>query len=677
MFDPLPRGEPPIGGERALALLAADWETSREEDEAFLASLTAGTPALEDTFEEDAADWASRCADHPFGLAPGDVLIDPTTLLAAVDDEWLAAQAPGPELAWRLDAADPHVADDYGLVEIIAAWTRLISWAQAGAADAARLLGERASQQVPDTAAGTDRAGIVRVHNVAAPEIATRLRVSRYAAQTLIDTGRALAGPLGQVGQALCTGAIDLPRARAFVTALTDTPAPTVLAVQERVLPTAPDRTARQVAADIAAALITVDPDEADARHARARSTRRVTHPSPLPDGMAGLWCVLPAPDATALDLALDAGAIAARADGDPRTRDHLRADILAALAHSALATGTLRWPGTLIAPVRCNCGPAGDAATRPADGASANGAATKGPATNGASFRLADLGRRAPQIRVTIPLAVLLPDAAPAEPSTAPGAGRGADRVADRRLERVGNRGEPGPDPGIDPRRNAREDLREDAREDSGADRTEEGVDPARFDPLDRAIDPDHVAHLDGYGPLTPAVARALALGGTWSRLITDPETGIVRDIGRARYRPPADLADLVRARDRTCTRPGCAASASSCDLDHTIPWQHGGTTAEHNLAALCPADHALKTAGAYSVTQVGPGTYDFRLPSGHVYRRNADGTTTQMSRSDGAQPDDRPAHEDVRRPSTPSTPGDGVRGGDAHDGTEQAPPF
>lgn len=670
MFDILPRGEPPIGGERALALLAADWGTSREEDEAFLASLTAGAPALEDTFDEDAADWAERCADHPFGWAPGDVLIDPTTLLAAVDDEWLAAQAPGPELAWRLDTADPHRADDYALVEMVAAWTRLISWAQAGAADAARVLGERASQQVPDTAAGTDRAGRVRVHNVAAPEIATRLRVSRYAAQTLIDTGRALAGPLWQVGQALCTGAIDLPRARAFVTALNDTPAPTALAVQERVLPTAPERTARQVAADIAAALITVDPDEADARHARARSTRRVTHPSPLPDGMAGLWCVLPAPDATALDLALDAGAIAARADGDPRTRDHLRADILAALAHSALATGTLTWPGTLISPARCGCAPAGETATRRADGPAAHGPEAYGPeaygassdgpiahgptahgpaahgpeshgpndhrtAGHGACFRLADLGRRAPQIRVTIPLAVLLPGA-PAEPSTAPSTAPSTTAL--------------------------------------GSDRSEAAGESAFFDPLDRAIDPNHVAHLDGYGPLTPAVARALALGGTWSRLITDPATGLVRDIGRARYRPPADLADLVRARDRTCTRPGCAASAGSCDLDHTIPWQHGGTTAEHNLAALCPADHALKTAGAYSVRQVGPGTYDFRLPSGHVYRRHADGTTTQLSRSHGKRFDDGAAPEDVRRPGAP---GDGVRGGDAHDGTEQAPPF
>ncbi|WP_309343985.1 DUF222 domain-containing protein, partial [Actinomyces oris] len=45
---------------------------------------------------------------------------------------------------------------------------------------------------------------------------------------------------------------------------------------------------------------------------------------------------------------------------------------------------------------------------------------------------------------------------------------------------------------------------------------------------------------------------AWALAAGGTWRRLVTDPASGVVIDVGRSRYRPPAGLADLVRARDR-----------------------------------------------------------------------------------------------------------------------------
>ncbi|OLO58364.1 DUF222 domain-containing protein, partial [Actinomyces oris] len=36
---------------------------------------------------------------------------------------------------------------------------------------------------------------------------------------------------------------------------------------------------------------------------------------------------------------------------------------------------------------------------------------------------------------------------------------------------------------------------------------------------------------------------AWALAAGGTWKRLITDPVSGVVIDVGRTRYRPPAGL--------------------------------------------------------------------------------------------------------------------------------------
>ena len=39
--------------------------------------------------------------------------------------------------------------------------------------------------------------------------------------------------------------------------------------------------------------------------------------------------------------------------------------------------------------------------------------------------------------------------------------------------------------------------------------------------------------------------------------------------------YRPSKALADFVRHRDLTCRFPNCAAPATDCDIDHTIP--HG----------------------------------------------------------------------------------------------------
>src|SRR5215475_7245761 len=66
--------------------------------------------------------------------------------------------------------------------------------------------------------------------------------------------------------------------------------------------------------------------------------------------------------------------------------------------------------------------------------------------------------------------------------------------------------------------------------------------------------------AHLDGYGPITADMASRLASdeSGTWRRLVTD-DTGQLLAYGRTTYRPPANLADHVIARDRTCTFPGC----------------------------------------------------------------------------------------------------------------------
>jgi hypothetical protein len=62
----------------------------------------------------------------------------------------------------------------------------------------------------------------------------------------------------------------------------------------------------------------------------------------------------------------------------------------------------------------------------------------------------------------------------------------------------------------------------------------------------------------LDGYGPIPAGLARLLAADptGTRRRLITDP-LGRLVDSGRTRYRPPSDLADYVRAGDRTCQVP------------------------------------------------------------------------------------------------------------------------
>jgi hypothetical protein len=53
--------------------------------------------------------------------------------------------------------------------------------------------------------------------------------------------------------------------------------------------------------------------------------------------------------------------------------------------------------------------------------------------------------------------------------------------------------------------------------------------------------------------------------------------------------YRPSRKLQHLVRARNARCTAPGCGRPAARCDLDHTVPWDHGGITCECGLAPPC----------------------------------------------------------------------------------------
>lgn len=150
---------------------------------------------------------------------------------------------------------------------------------------------------------------------------------------------------------------------------------------------------------------------------------------------------------------------------------------------------------------------------------------------------------------------------------------------------------------------------------------------------PLTTLLGGGEPGELEGYGALAPATARTLAWGGTWKRLVTDPLTGTVLDVGRTSYRPPAALADLIRARDRTCVRPGCATSARACELDHLIPWEHDGTTSLANLAAQCTQDHRHKTLGDFTVNLLPGGVFEWasRL-TGRAYRRESDGDITSI---------------------------------------------
>lgn len=101
--------------------------------------------------------------------------------------------------------------------------------------------------------------------------------------------------------------------------------------------------------------------------------------------------------------------------------------------------------------------------------------------------------------------------------------------------------------------------------------------------------------AVIPGLGPIAPERARELAADGRWRAWVTDSAGAVVAS-GSAGYVPSAGLARQVRAREPFCRMPGCRHPAERCDLDHTVAYPVGPTTAA-NLGPLCRRHHNLKT--------------------------------------------------------------------------------
>jgi len=89
----------------------------------------------------------------------------------------------------------------------------------------------------------------------------------------------------------------------------------------------------------------------------------------------------------------------------------------------------------------------------------------------------------------------------------------------------------------------------------------------------------------------------------------------------GQAGYHPSRTLVHLVRARNTTCTAPGCTRPAVRCDLDHTTAYDQGGRTCECNLAPLCRHHHRCKQSQGWKLEQPSPGVLIWRTPSGRTY--------------------------------------------------------
>lgn len=520
-------------------------------------------------------------------------------------------------------------------VEVLAAARRLSSWSQAIEARTAGAMARESSAhgRGPRQHAGPDgdestyrhTGGVLprrgQLIDSTAEEVAMRLAISRGEARDLIRLGRAVTGPLSETGRALEGGEIDLSKARAITGALEDVPGPVAWAAEHDLLPHAPRLSATQLRRRAHQALVEIDPEEAERRHRRARNGRHVTHTATTADGMGRLTAVLPASDCALVDQTLSTIAASARSGGDTRTTDQLRADALVSLTAAGIVRGVTAEPaGTEGTDGEADITSATNKASEDADESAATSSASEvsvpdasalapsstagGPAASLnpqlaellAAHPVERLSVARPQIRVDVPFDLFAALEQSAEPVSAPTA---------------------------------------DAKQASG----EAWPDAPNHAPeIVAAIDrpPTPAAHLAGYGAISADAAALLIASGTLRRILRDPLSGEPRDLGRSRYTPSAALADLVRLRDTSCSRPGCTIAAQYCQLDHVVPWAHGGPTDADNLQALCGRCHRLKSEGRVRVIgkDDGPGSGQLRAratwvtPTGHAYVGESDGS-------------------------------------------------
>ena len=162
-----------------------------------------------------------------------------------------------------------------------------------------------------------------------------------------------------------------------------------------------------------------------------------------------------------------------------------------------------------------------------------------------------------------------------------------------------------------------------------------------------------DEPADLAGYGPITAETARRYAAdeSGTWRRLLTDPDTGALLDIGRDSYRPAQRLRDFVQARDGVCCFPTCGQPGYRCEFEHIVAFSEGGQTCRCGGALACRRHNLCKAGTGWQYRRLPDGSFRWTDDTGHEYT----GHPPQRWASARGSPTAGPAHQVGRRGLSP----------------------
>jgi uncharacterized protein DUF222 len=162
-------------------------------------------------------------------------------------------------------------------------------------------------------------------------EVAAALSLSRRTACGLVSTAVQLAQRLPGTVTALESGQLDMSKARAILEWTEPLPVEQARGVAAGVQEWSVGRTAVALRQKLSREVLKVDPQAAEARR-RARIQQREVRFFPSEDGMASLTLYDQADRVRAIFTLLDHLARQAKAAGDPRTLDALRADALGEL---------------------------------------------------------------------------------------------------------------------------------------------------------------------------------------------------------------------------------------------------------------------------------------------------------------------------------------------------------
>ncbi|SDG24761.1 HNH endonuclease signature motif containing protein [Klenkia brasiliensis] len=519
---------------------------------------------------------------------------------AALDDEIASVRAKRSELA----------AYEAGLIE---------RKATQGAAHPLPLLpGART-----DVGGGEDPAAVQAADDFLPDELAVLLRCSVTSARHLVEHALVLVRQLPGVWHALADGRIDEARARVMVEVLRwqatavggPFPDADITALAERGIGWAergcPPTTLRQ---RLQAGLLTLDPEAADRRReqrVRAGDVRT----SPTGDGTSELRATgLESADASLLRAQLDAYARKLKADGDPRPIGALRVAVLQALItrpweHPDPAVAHV----TITAELRDLFDPDQLLALRDLTTEGVEPAAGHVVPDDTSAVDPAAHDDQATEVDV-------------AADGTHPEATASEHAARARRPQEPAPQDQPPRDRSAQDRsaqdRSAQDRSAQDRSAQDGAARLRStavgddiagGVGSVADQPVTPAAVRQLLRSTDALGLVDPAAGdlaitvtdrgRLLAVAGP-ADLVASARTGT--GLGAPPptdgYTPTAAQYRYLRARDRHCRFPGCRRTASACDADHVVPYDHrdpdaGGPTCVRNLALLCRHHHRLKT--------------------------------------------------------------------------------